>query len=51
MICAADFRDRVVHHALCAAMEPIFERLSIFDSYACRKDKGHHAAVGGRSIL
>jgi retron-type reverse transcriptase len=45
MICAADFRDRVVHHALCAALEPIFERLSIFDSYACRKDKGHHAAV------
>jgi retron-type reverse transcriptase len=45
MICAADFRDRVVHHALCASMEPIFERLSIFDSYACRKDKGHHAAV------
>jgi RNA-directed DNA polymerase len=45
MICAADFRDRVVHHALCAAMEPIFERLAIFDSYACRKGKGHHAAV------
>jgi retron-type reverse transcriptase len=45
MICAADFRDRVVHHALCTALVPIFERLSIFDSYACRKDKGHHAAV------
>jgi len=45
MICAADIRDRVVHHALCAAMEPIFERLAIFDSYACRKGKGHHAAV------
>jgi retron-type reverse transcriptase len=45
MICAADFRDRVVHHALCTALEPIFERMSIFDSYACRKDKGHHAAV------
>jgi hypothetical protein len=45
MICAADFRDRVVHHALCAAVEPIFERLSIFHSYACRKNKRHHAAV------
>ena len=25
MICAADFRDRVVHHAICRVMEPIFE--------------------------
>jgi RNA-directed DNA polymerase len=45
MICAADFRDRVVHHALCAALDPIFERLSVFDSYACRMEKGHHRAV------
>ena len=45
MISAAAFRDRVVHHALCAAMEPAFERYAIFDSYACRRGKGNHAAV------
>lgn len=44
-ICAADFRDRVVHHALCAVLEPVFERSFIFDSYACRKGKGTHAAL------
>ena len=45
MICAADFRDRVVHHAVSRVMEPIFERSFIFDTYACRKDKGTHRAV------
>ena len=25
------FRDRVVHHALCAALEPVFERYAIDD--------------------
>jgi RNA-directed DNA polymerase len=42
---AAPFRDRVVHHALTGVLEPIFERSFIFDSYACRKGKGIHAAV------
>lgn len=45
MISAAPFRDRVVHHALCNVLEPIFERTFIHDSYACRKGKGTHAAV------
>lgn len=45
MISAAPFRDRVVHHALCNVLEPIFERTFVFDSYACRKGKGTHAAV------
>ena len=44
-ISAAPFRDRVVHHALTGVLEPIFERSFIFDSYACRKGKGTHAAV------
>lgn len=44
-ISAADFRDRVAHHALCVALEPLFERASIFDSYACRPGKGSHLAV------
>lgn len=45
LISAAPFRDRVVHHALCNVIEPIFDRTFIHDSYACRKDKGTHAAV------
>jgi len=45
LISAAPYRDRVVHHALTGTLEPIFERTFVFDSYACRKFKGTHAAV------
>ncbi len=45
LISAAPYRDRVVHHALCAIIEPLFERAFIYDSYACRTGKGTHAAV------
>lgn len=45
VISAAPFRDRVVHHALCALLEPIWERRFIFDSYASRPGKGTHAAI------
>jgi retron-type reverse transcriptase len=45
LISAAPYRDRVVHHALCNVIEPIFERTFIHDSYACRKGKGTHAGV------
>jgi len=41
-IFAADFRDRVVHHYIINKLEPIFERLFIYDSYSCRKGKGTH---------
>jgi len=44
-ISAAPFHDRVVHHALCAAIEPIFERGFIHDSYANRVGKGTHRAI------
>jgi retron-type reverse transcriptase len=44
-ISAAPFRDRVVHHALTGSLELIFDRSFVFDSYACRKGKGTHAAV------
>ena len=44
-ICAAPFRDRVVHHALCNILEPYFERRLIYDTYACRPNKGTHAAI------
>ena len=45
-IFAADFRDRVVHHVLVGYLEPILEKIFIYDSYSCRKDKGTHKAVG-----
>jgi len=45
LISAAPYRDRVVHHALCNVIEPLFDRTFIFDSYACRKGKGTHAAA------
>jgi retron-type reverse transcriptase len=45
LISAAPYRDRVVHHALCNVLEPVFERSFLRDSYACRKGKGTHAAV------
>ena len=42
---AAPFRDRVVHHAVVAALEPIFDKGFIFDTYACRVGKGTQAAI------
>ncbi|MGF1508384.1 MAG: reverse transcriptase domain-containing protein [Myxococcota bacterium] len=44
-VSAAPFADRVVHHAVCAAVEPLFERGFIRDSYANRAGFGTHAAV------
>jgi len=44
-IFAADFRDRVVHHLLCNYLMPIFEKIFIYDSFACRKEKGTHRAM------
>jgi len=45
LISAAPFRDRVVHHALCNVIEPVFERSFIADSYANRVGKGTHRAL------
>ena len=45
IIHAPAFRDRVVHHAICNVLEPLFEKTFIFDSYASRKGKGMHAAL------
>lgn len=44
-ISRSDFRDRVVHHALCNMIEPLFERSFIYDSYANRIGKGVIAAL------
>jgi RNA-directed DNA polymerase len=45
LISAAPYRDRVVHHALCNIIEPLFDKTFIFYSYACRRGKGTHAAI------
>jgi hypothetical protein len=45
MISAAPFRDRVVHHAVCQVVMPLFERKMIFDLYSNRPGKGTHAAI------
>jgi hypothetical protein len=44
-IFAADFQDRVIHHLLYNYLAPIFERIFIYDSWACREGKGTHGAM------
>lgn len=45
LISAAPFRDRVVHHALCNIIEPVFERTFVSGSFANRRGKGTHRAL------
>ncbi len=45
LICAASFRERVLHHAVMNVCEETLEKYAVFDSYACRKGKGSHRAV------
>lgn len=45
LVSAAPFRDRVVHHALCAVVDPIFEAGFVGQSFANRTGKGTHAAI------
>ena len=45
MVSAAPFRDRVVHHALCAIVCPIFEAGFIDHTFANRTAKGTHRAI------
>ncbi len=45
IICAADFRERVIQHAVVNICEPYFEKYQIFDSFACRKGKGVDACL------
>jgi RNA-directed DNA polymerase len=44
-VSAAPFRDRVVHHALCSVVQPIFESGFIGNSFANRIGKGTHNAI------
>lgn len=41
----ATVRDRIVHHAVFAALNPIFEPTFIAYSFSCRKGKGTHRGV------
>jgi hypothetical protein len=44
-ISAAAYRDRVVHHALCAVITPPLEHRFVATSYANRKGYGSHRAL------
>lgn len=44
-ISKSNFRDRVIHHALCNIIEPIFDKTFIYDSYANRIGKGTLKAI------
>lgn len=44
-ISKSDFRDRIIHHALCNIIEPFFEKRFIYDSYANRTGKGTLKAI------
>ena len=48
-ISVADFRDRVVYHALCRHLGPLLDKSIIDDSYACRPGKGLHLALSRAS--
>ena len=39
------FRDRVIHHAICNLIEPIFDKIFIYDSFANRIGKGTTNAI------
>jgi len=44
-ISVSDFKDRIIHHALCNIIEPIFQKTFIFDSCANQKGKGNLFAI------
>ena len=51
-ISALPFADRVVQHALCNIIEPLFEKIFLPNSYACRRGKGTHtAAIAAQSNM
>lgn len=44
-ICAAPFRERVLHHAVMNLCEPVFESRQVAASHACRQGRGTRAAL------
>lgn len=45
LVMALPFQDRIVQWSLYQYLNPIYDKLFIEDSYACRKDKGSHKAA------
>lgn len=45
LISAMPFVDRVAQHALCNIIMPIFDKVFLPQSYACRRGKGTHACA------
>ena len=45
LISALDFKDRLVQHALCNVVAPIFERTLMPQTFACRTGLGTHAGA------
>ena len=45
LISALDFKDRLVQHALCNVISPIFDRGLLPYTFACRVGMGTHAGV------
>lgn len=45
------FDDRVLQHAMYAALVPVWEPKFISDSYACRVGKGTHAAANRAQVM
>ena len=41
----ASVRDRLIHHAVYRLLYPFFDKIFIYSSYSCRKNKGTHKAV------
>lgn len=44
-ICAASFKERVLHHAIMNVCEPVLDAFAIEDCYACRVGKGTFKAI------
>lgn len=44
LICAASYRERMLHHAIMNICHTYFEKFQVFDSYATRIEKGQYAA-------
>jgi len=50
VICAADFRERLIHHAIMNICNEDFEKRQIPFSYACRRGKGTFSALNQAAI-
>jgi len=44
-IFAADFQDRIIHHLIYNELAPVWEKIFIDQSFACRPGKGTHRAA------